>query len=83
MIIATLAHFLHRLTTKIRRLGYEKMLARFLAGALVVWMVDVAILLHGVRVVHSAPFDPMTGDSTGYCGQIAAVSYYAPFGIHR
>jgi hypothetical protein len=83
VIIATLAHFLHRLTTKIRRLGYEKKHARFLAGALVVLMVDVAILLNGVRVVQDAPFGPMTGDSTGYCGQIAAESYYAPFGIHR
>ena len=83
MIIATLAHFLHRLTTKIRSLGYVKKHARFLAGALVVLMVDVAIFLYGVRVVQNAPFDPMTGDSTGYCGQIAALSCYAPSGIHR
>ena len=83
MIIATLAHLLHRLTTKIHRLGYAKKLSRFLAGALVVLMVNVAVFLNEVRVVQNAPFDPMSGDSTGYCGQIAALSYYAPFSIHR
>jgi hypothetical protein len=78
-----LAHFLHRLTTKIRRLGYVKIHARFLARALVIWMVDVAVLLRKVQVVQNVAWDPMTGGSTGYCGQIAATHYYAPFSIQR
>jgi hypothetical protein len=36
-----------------------------------------------VQVVQNVAWDPMTGDSTGYSGQIAATHYYAPFGIQR
>jgi hypothetical protein len=46
-------------------------------------MAQVALLVTNVRVVQNADWDPMTGDGTGHCGQIAALPYYAPFGIHR
>lgn len=78
-----LAHFIHRITTKICRLGYARKRARFLAVVVTGWMITVIVLTGIVRVVQDDAGDGKSGRSTGYCGQIIALHYYAPFGIQR
>ena len=78
-----LAHFLHRITTKIRRFGYAMKHAVFLARALVVWMVDVALLFGMVRVVQETVYNPITGCKSRHSGKITAAHCYAPYGIQR
>jgi hypothetical protein len=75
-----IAEFLHRITTKIRRLGHTKERARLMVRFLVNGM-NVVAIVRGMILIKR--YDLMTGRGTGYCGQVAAAQYYAPFGIHR
>jgi len=77
------AKIFHRLTTKIRRLGYAREHARFLAGFLVTGTTVVAALMGKVRAVQSETCDPMSGYCAGHCGLLVPEQYYAPFGIQR
>lgn len=81
--IAMLAELLFRITTKIRRLGFMKTCTRSLAGILLTGLVVVTVITGIVRVRQNKECKMITGRSTGYCGQVAALHYYAPFGIHR
>ena len=78
-----IAEFLHRITTKIRRLGYAREHALFLAGFLVTMTVAIAVLMGILRAMQNKTFEPVSGRGTGYCGQTAALQYYPPFGIQR
>lgn len=75
-----IAELLHRIMTKIRRLGHTKERARLLVRFLVNGRIVVAMVKGLMRI---KTCNHMTGLSTGYCGQVAAAQYYALFEIHR
>jgi hypothetical protein len=75
-----IAEFLYRITTKIRRFGQTKVRARIMVRFLVNGRIIVA-MVRGMKRVRTC--DLMSGRGTGYCGQVAAAQYYAPFDIHR
>jgi hypothetical protein len=64
-----IAKILHRLTTKIRQLGYARAAARFYAGFLIVEMVIVATLMGALRVVQDITGFEISGTRLGACGQ--------------
>jgi hypothetical protein len=75
-----IAELLHRITTKIRRLGHTKERARILVRFLVNGRIFVA-MMKGLMQIKTC--NHMTSLSTGYCGQVAAAQYYPLFEIHR
>ena len=75
-----ITEFLHRITTKIRRLGHTKERAGPMVRVLVNGRIMVA-MVRGMMRIKTCSL--MSGRSTGYCGQVAAAQYYAPFDIHR
>ena len=77
------AQLLHRITTKIRRLGYAKERARFLAGFLVTEMVVVAVIMGMLRFMQNRECDLGSDHSTRYITSVPAGHCYAPFGIQR
>ena len=64
-----IAKILHRLTTKIRQLGYAIAAARFYAGFLIVEMVIVATLMGALRVMQDMKRFEIFGTRQGACGQ--------------
>jgi hypothetical protein len=77
-----IAQFIHRLTTKIERLGYTRTCARFFAGFFYVEMVIVATLMGMLRVMQVMELNPVTGRSTGPCGHCPARCCPALLPIH-
>lgn len=71
---------LHRITTKIRELAHTKERALLLVRFLVNGKIVVAMVKGLMRI---KTCNHMICISTGYCGQITAVQYYALFEIHR
>jgi len=63
-----IAVFLHRLTTKIERLGYSRTCARFFAGFFYVEMVVVATLMGVLRVMQVTEWYPIAVRGAGACG---------------
>jgi len=64
-----IAKILHRLTTKIRQLGYAQAAARFYAGFFIVEMVIVATLMGALRVMQDITDFEISGTRQGACGQ--------------
>lgn len=50
---------------------------------LVTGRIVVAMMRGMLWVGQNKACDLMSGLSTGYCGQVTAAQYYAPFGIHQ
>ncbi len=67
-----IAQFLHRLTTKIQRLGYTKACARFFAGFFYVEMAIVATLMGMLRVMQVTEWDMIAVRGTGAFGHSPA-----------
>ncbi|PKL65498.1 MAG: hypothetical protein CVV32_03295 [Methanomicrobiales archaeon HGW-Methanomicrobiales-3] len=64
-----IAKILHRLTTKILKLGYAHAAARFYAGFFIVEMVIVATLMGALRIVQDITDFEIPGTRQGACGQ--------------
>ena len=75
-----IAELLHRIMMKIRRLGRIKKRAGLMDRVIVNGRILVAIVRGMMR---NRKCSLMTGSETGYCGQVTAAQYYAPFAIHR
>ena len=75
-----IAELLHRIMTKIRRPGPANERAGLMVRVIVNGGIIVA-MVQGMMRIRKCSL--MTGSETGYCGQVAAAHYYAPFSIHR
>lgn len=78
-----IARYLHHLTAMIQQLGYAKASAQFYAGFFVVAIVIVAILMGAHSIMQVMEWDPVTGRSTGACGQCPSRSCSPLLLIHR
>jgi hypothetical protein len=78
-----IAKILHRLTTKILKLGYAHAAARFYAGFFIVEMVIVATLMGALRVMQEIKRFEISGTRPGACGQGPVRGCPALFPIQR